>query len=69
MISKMISEPLQAPLGHLLLGFCYRATHHLCSRIKPKKIGHEGGVFGKTTKFDYLFRQKFKCKALVTKVL
>ena len=29
-ISKMVSEPLQDPLGHLLSGFRYRTTHHLC---------------------------------------
>ncbi|AES67333.1 hypothetical protein MTR_2g089460 [Medicago truncatula] len=31
----MVSEPLQDPLGHLLSGFCYRATHCLCPRTKP----------------------------------
>jgi len=29
-ISKMVSEPLQDPLRHLLPGFRYRVTHHLC---------------------------------------
>jgi len=36
-ISKMVSESLQDPLGHLLSGSRYRATHHLCSRTKPKE--------------------------------
>jgi len=40
-ISKMVSEPLQDPLGHLLSGFCYRATHHLCSRTKPNNASRE----------------------------
>ncbi|KEH15820.1 hypothetical protein MTR_0519s0010 [Medicago truncatula] len=31
----MVSEPLQDPLGHLLSGFRYRVTHHLCPRTKP----------------------------------
>jgi len=39
--SKMVSEPLQDPLGHLLSGFRYRATHHLCSRTKPNSAGRE----------------------------
>jgi hypothetical protein len=44
MISKMVSEPLQYPLdlGHLLSGFRYRTTHHLCPRTKPNSAGREG---------------------------
>jgi len=38
----MVSEPLQDPLGHLLSGFRYRATHHLCPRTKPNSAGREG---------------------------
>ncbi|AES99148.1 hypothetical protein MTR_5g077110 [Medicago truncatula] len=38
----MILEPLQDPLGHLLSGFCYRVTHHLCQRTKPNSAGREG---------------------------
>jgi len=34
-IPKMISEPLQDPLGHLLSSFRYRVTHHLCPQTKP----------------------------------
>ncbi|AES76790.1 hypothetical protein MTR_6g087100 [Medicago truncatula] len=40
-ISKMVSEPLRDPLGHLLSGFHYRATHRLCSRTKPNSAGRE----------------------------
>jgi len=40
--SKMVSEPLQDPLGHLLSGFRYRVTHHLCPRTKPNSAGREG---------------------------
>nr|ABN05858.1 Dynamin central region; Dynamin GTPase effector [Medicago truncatula] len=40
----MVSEPLQDPLGHLLLGFRYRTTHHLCPRTKPNSAGREGEV-------------------------
>ncbi|KEH18841.1 hypothetical protein MTR_8g028900 [Medicago truncatula] len=38
----MVSEPLQDPLGHLLSGFRYRVTHHLCPRTKPNSAGREG---------------------------
>ncbi|RHN71430.1 hypothetical protein MtrunA17_Chr2g0276791 [Medicago truncatula] len=38
-IFKMVSEPLQDPLGHLLSAFRYRATHQLCPRIKPNSAG------------------------------
>ncbi|KEH23222.1 hypothetical protein MTR_7g069535 [Medicago truncatula] len=38
----MVSEPLQDPLGHLLSGFRYWATHHLCPRTKPNSVGREG---------------------------
>jgi len=31
-IFKMVSELLQDPLGHMLSGFRYRVTHHLCPR-------------------------------------
>jgi hypothetical protein len=41
-ISKMVSEPPQDPLGHLLSGFCYRTTHHLCPWTKPNCAGREG---------------------------
>jgi len=41
-ISKMLLEPLQDPLGHLLSGFRYRVTHHLCPRTKPSSDGREG---------------------------
>jgi hypothetical protein len=41
-ISKIVSEPIQNSLGHMLLGFRYRATHHLCLRIKPCNAGREG---------------------------
>jgi len=43
-ISKMVSEPLQDPLGHLLSGFCYRGTHRLCPQTKPNSVGREKGV-------------------------
>ncbi|KEH23647.1 hypothetical protein MTR_7g091670 [Medicago truncatula] len=43
-ISKMLSEPLQDPLGHLLSGFRYRTTHHLCPRTKPNSAGREGAL-------------------------
>ena len=43
-ISKVVSEPLQDPLGHLLSGFCYRDTHHLCPRTKLNSVGREGYV-------------------------
>ncbi|AES59221.1 hypothetical protein MTR_1g015880 [Medicago truncatula] len=42
-ISKLVSETLQDPLGHLQSGFCYRATHPLCPRTKPNNVGREGG--------------------------
>jgi len=40
MIFKMVSEPLQDQLGHLLplSGFCYQVTHHLCPRTKPNML-------------------------------
>jgi len=41
-ISKMVSESLQDPLGHLLSGFRYRATHRLCPRTKPNSVDREG---------------------------
>ncbi|RHN59017.1 hypothetical protein MtrunA17_Chr4g0008741 [Medicago truncatula] len=41
-ISKMVSEPLQDPLDHLLSGFRYQVTHHLCTRTKPNSAGREG---------------------------
>jgi len=41
-ISKMVSKPLQDPLGHLLSGFRYQATHHLCPRTKPNSASREG---------------------------
>ncbi|KEH18103.1 hypothetical protein MTR_8g011575 [Medicago truncatula] len=37
----MISEPLQNPLDHLLSGFRYRDTHHLCPRTKPNSAGQQ----------------------------
>jgi len=40
--TNMVSEPLQDPLGHLLSGFRYWATHHLCPRTKPNSVGREG---------------------------
>lgn len=33
---------LQDPLGHLLLGFRYRVTHHLYTCTKSNSVGHEG---------------------------
>jgi len=48
-ISKMVSEPLQDPLGHLLSGFRYRATHHLCPRTKPNSVGREGCIKSPTS--------------------
>ncbi|KEH18497.1 hypothetical protein MTR_8g021360 [Medicago truncatula] len=33
-IFKMVSKSLQDPLSHLLSGFHYRTTHHLCPRTK-----------------------------------
>jgi len=41
MISKMVSEPLQDSLGHLLSGFCYRVTHHLCLQTKLNSTNRE----------------------------
>ncbi|KEH38775.1 hypothetical protein MTR_2g079770 [Medicago truncatula] len=41
----MISKSLQDLLGHLLSGFRYQATHHLCPRTKPNSDGREV-VFG-----------------------
>ena len=41
-ISKMVSEPLQDPLSHLLSSFRYRATHHLCPWTKLNSAGREG---------------------------
>jgi len=41
-IFNMVSEPLQDPLGHLLSGFHYRNTHHLCPRTKPNSNDREG---------------------------
>jgi len=49
MISKMVSEPLQDPFGHLLSGFRYRTTHHLCPRTKPNGAGREGCVKSPTS--------------------
>ncbi|KEH19758.1 hypothetical protein MTR_8g467810 [Medicago truncatula] len=46
MISKMVSEPLQDPLGHLLSGFRYRATH-TCYQVSA--IRFCGVVLGPTT--------------------
>jgi len=43
MISNMVAEPLQDPLGHLLSGFRYRVTRHLYPRTKPNSVGREGG--------------------------
>ena len=48
-ISKMVLEPLQDLLGHLLSGFCYRATHHLCSRTKPIVLVVRGCVKSRTS--------------------
>ncbi|RHN46608.1 hypothetical protein MtrunA17_Chr7g0244051 [Medicago truncatula] len=33
-ISNMVSESLHDSLGHLLSGFRYQVTHHLCSRFR-----------------------------------
>ncbi|AES96595.1 hypothetical protein MTR_5g038930 [Medicago truncatula] len=41
-IFKMVSEPLQDPLGHLLSGFRYRATHHLCPETNTNSVVCEG---------------------------
>jgi len=41
-ISKMVSESLQDPLGHLLSSFRYQATRHLCPRNKPNSVDREG---------------------------
>lgn len=38
-IPKMVSEPFQDSMGHLLSDFRYRATHHLCPRTKPNSTG------------------------------
>jgi hypothetical protein len=43
LISKMVLlEPLHNPLGHLLSGFRYWATHHLYPRTKLNSVGCEG---------------------------
>ncbi|AES70271.1 hypothetical protein MTR_3g050670 [Medicago truncatula] len=49
MFHNMVSEPLQDPLGHLLSGFRYLTTHHLCPRTKPNSTGREGGVKSPTS--------------------
>jgi len=38
----MVSESLQDTLCHMLSGFGYRATQHLCPRTKPNSGGREG---------------------------
>jgi len=48
-IFKMVSEPLQDPLGHLLWDFRYRAIHHFCPRSKPNNAGREGCVKSPTS--------------------
>ncbi|AES87484.1 hypothetical protein MTR_4g028100 [Medicago truncatula] len=40
----MVSEPLHNSLGHLLSGFRYRATRHLCSRFRCAILSMRGGV-------------------------
>jgi len=42
--SKMVLEHLQDPLDHLLSGFLYQATHHLCPQTKPNNVGRDGCV-------------------------
>ncbi|AES81474.1 hypothetical protein MTR_7g093150 [Medicago truncatula] len=49
MISKMVSEPLQDPLGHVLSDFRYWTTHYLCSRIKFNSAGREVCVKSSTS--------------------
>ncbi|AES94805.1 hypothetical protein MTR_5g018530 [Medicago truncatula] len=41
----MVSKPLQDPLSHLLSGFRFRTTHHLCPRTKPNSAGRDGPKF------------------------
>jgi hypothetical protein len=40
-IFKMVSEPLQDPLSHMLSSFRYRVIHHLCPRTKPNCAGRD----------------------------
>jgi hypothetical protein len=37
----MVSEPLHDPLGHLLSGFRYQATHRLYPRTRSNSDGRE----------------------------
>ncbi|AES81825.1 hypothetical protein MTR_7g101000 [Medicago truncatula] len=41
-------------LGHLLSGFRYRTTHHLCPRTKPNSAGREGCVKSPTSDRTWL---------------
>ncbi|AES82200.1 hypothetical protein MTR_7g109650 [Medicago truncatula] len=50
-MSKMVSESLQDPLGHLLSGFHNRVTHHLCLRTKPNNTGRFGRFFYIVSRF------------------
>jgi len=48
-IFKMVSEHLQDSLGHMLSGFCYGLTYHLCPRTKLNCAGCEGCVKSPTS--------------------
>ncbi|RHN59589.1 hypothetical protein MtrunA17_Chr4g0014961 [Medicago truncatula] len=45
----MVLEPLHDSLGHLLSGFRYRATRHLCSRFRCVILSVRGGVKSPTS--------------------
>ncbi|RHN40742.1 hypothetical protein MtrunA17_Chr8g0358111 [Medicago truncatula] len=49
MFLNMVSEPLHNSLGHLLSGFRYRATRHLCSRIRCAILSVRGCVKSPTS--------------------
>jgi len=48
-ISNMVSEPLHDSLGHLLSGFRYRATRHLCSCCRCAILSVRGCVKSPTS--------------------
>ena len=48
-ISKIVSKPLQDPLGHILSGFRYRTTHHLCPCFRFSVLSVRGCVKSPTS--------------------
>lgn len=43
-IFKMVSEPVQNPIDHMLSGFHYRTTHHLYPHTKSNSVGRKKSV-------------------------